>query len=83
MTQTIGGGVASLRAAMAGAVLTPEDPEFEQARKVWNGDIDHHPAVIAHCISAQDVVDAILFAHPGAGAGGARWCTQHARLLLC
>lgn len=62
MTQTIGGGVASLRAAMAGAVLTPEDPEFEQARKVWNGDIDHHPAVIAHCISAQDVADAILFA---------------------
>jgi hypothetical protein len=31
---------------MAGAVLTPEDLEFEQARRVWNGDIDHHPVVI-------------------------------------
>jgi FAD/FMN-containing dehydrogenase len=62
MTQTIGGGVASLRAAMAGPVLTPEDLEFEQARKVWNADIDHYPAIITRCISAQDVANAILFA---------------------
>src|SRR5215217_5577755 len=47
---------------MAGAVLTPDDLEYEQARKVWNADIDHHPAVIANCSSATDVAEAIRFA---------------------
>jgi len=47
---------------MAGAVLTPDDLEYEQARKVWNADIDHHPAVIASCTSATDVAEAIRFA---------------------
>ena len=58
MTQTIEG----LRAGMVGAVLTPDDLEYEQARKVWNADIDHHPAVIASCTSATDVAEAIRFA---------------------
>jgi len=58
MTQTLEG----LRAGMAGAVLTPDDLEYEQARKVWNADIDHHPAVIASCTSATDVAEAIRFA---------------------
>jgi len=58
MTQTLEG----LRAGMAGAVLTPDDLEYEQARKVWNADIDHHPAVIASCSSATDVAEAIRFA---------------------
>ena len=58
MTQTLEG----LRAGMAGAVLTPDDLEYEQARKVWNADIDHHPAVIANCSSATDVAEAIRFA---------------------
>ena len=62
MTQTLGGDVEALRASMAGTVVTPEDVDFEQARKVWNADIDHRPAVIARCISAQDVSDAVLFA---------------------
>jgi FAD/FMN-containing dehydrogenase len=61
MTQTIGGGVEALKAAMAGAVVTPDELEYDQARKVWNADIDHHPAVIAQCTSAQDVSHAILF----------------------
>ncbi len=61
MTQTIG-GVDALRASMAGTVVTPDELEFEQARRVWNADIDHRPAVIARCVSAQDVSDAVLFA---------------------
>jgi FAD/FMN-containing dehydrogenase len=62
MTQTIGGGVEELKAAMAGTVVTPDELDYDQARKVWNAAIDDHPAVIAQCISAQDVSDAILFA---------------------
>ena len=61
MTQTVGGGVEALKAAMAGTAVTPEQLEYEQARKVWNADIDHHPAVITQCTSAQDVSAAILY----------------------
>ena len=42
MIQTIA-GVAPLRAAMEGVVVAPDDLDYEQARRVWNADIDHHP----------------------------------------
>ena len=76
MTQTLGGDVEALRASMAGTVVTPEDMEFEQARKVWNADIDDRPAVVARCISAQDVSDAVLFAQ-AAGLELAVRCGAH------
>jgi FAD/FMN-containing dehydrogenase len=61
MTQTID-GVEALRAALTGAVVTPDDLDYEQARKVWNADIDHHPAVLVQCATAQDAAGAIRFA---------------------
>jgi hypothetical protein len=36
-----------LRSSISGQLVTPEDQEYEQARKVWNGMIDRHPALIA------------------------------------
>ena len=42
-----------------GRVLTAEDPEYDTARKVWNGAIDHRPAVIARCTGAADVAAAL------------------------
>ena len=42
---------------MAGQVLSPHDPDYEQARRVWNANIDRHPAVIARCRDATDVAD--------------------------
>jgi FAD/FMN-containing dehydrogenase len=47
---------------MRGPVLTPEDPAYEEARKIWNGLIDRRPAIIAQCSGAADVVDAVNFA---------------------
>lgn len=61
MTQTIG-GVEALRTAMTGAVVTSNDPDYDHARKVWNADIDHHPALVVQCATAQDVAEAIRFA---------------------
>ena len=61
MTQTTE-GVNALRTAMTGAVVTPDDLDYEQARKVWNADIDDHPAVVVRCATAQDVAQAIRFA---------------------
>ena len=61
MTQAIG-GVEALTAAVIGTVVTPDDLNYDQARKVWNADIDHHPAVVVQCGTAQDAAEAIRFA---------------------
>jgi FAD/FMN-containing dehydrogenase len=45
-----------------GMVLLPSDGAYEEARKIWNGMIDKHPALIARCTSTADVVAAVNFA---------------------
>ena len=62
MTRTVGGPIEELRAAMAGVVFTPEDPDYDQARLLWNADADRRPAVVARCSSAPDVVAAVRYA---------------------
>ncbi len=62
MTQTMSGGIGALRTAMTGPVYVPEDQGFDDARRVWNADIDRRPTVIARCASAGDVVVAVAFA---------------------
>lgn len=54
--------VAELAASMRGSLLDRQSPDYEQARLVWNGMIDKHPAFIAMCASADDVVAAVRFA---------------------
>ncbi|NMO91381.1 FAD-binding oxidoreductase [Actinomycetospora sp. TBRC 11914] len=61
MTQVIS-RVDDLRAALTGSVVTPDDPGYDEARQVWNGDIDRRPAVIAYCATAEDVAAAVTFA---------------------
>jgi FAD/FMN-containing dehydrogenase len=51
-----------LRASLRGATLQPGDDGYEQARRIWNGMIDRHPAVIARCTGNADVMAAIRFA---------------------
>ncbi|MGH3833463.1 MAG: FAD-binding oxidoreductase [Pseudonocardiaceae bacterium] len=52
----------TLRTALTGPVLDPDDPGYDAARIVWNADIDHRPAVIARCVCAADVAAAVTFA---------------------
>ncbi len=42
-----------------GDVIRPGDPSYDDARAVWNGMIDKHPAVVARCSGAADVMDAV------------------------
>jgi len=45
-----------------GATTTPGSEGYEPARGVWNGAVEGHPAVIAHCRSTEDVVAAVTLA---------------------
>ena len=50
-----------LGAHLACGVLGPDDVEYDQARRVWNADIDRLPAAIVRCTSAQDVSAALTW----------------------
>jgi FAD/FMN-containing dehydrogenase len=53
---------AALAGRLAGEVVAPDHPEYESARRVWNGMIDKRPAMIARCVDADDVATAVRFA---------------------
>lgn len=54
--------LSELRGQIKGGVILPGDSGYEEARKVWNGMIDKHPAAIARCTDEEDVVNAVNFA---------------------
>jgi hypothetical protein len=45
--------------SLSGAVITPGDPRYEGARRVWNAMVDRRPAVIARCAGEFDIVAAM------------------------
>ena len=49
----------ALRAGFSGELLLPEDDGYDEARRVHNGLIDKHPALIARCHGTADVTDAL------------------------
>ncbi len=61
--------------SFSGQVILPDDPAFEEARKVWNGMIDRQPAVIVRPTTRDDVACAIAYGRerllPIAVRGGA------------
>jgi FAD/FMN-containing dehydrogenase len=72
----------ALRTSFRGALLHPGEEGYEEARRVWNGAIDRHPALIARCAGADDVVEAVRFARerelPVTVRGGGHAVAGHA-----
>lgn len=69
VTTTTGGravvdesAASTFQASLSGELLVPVDETYDETRKVWNGMIDHRPALIARCAGVSDVVAAITFA---------------------
>src|ERR1700722_8390851 len=61
-------------AGLRGELIAPGDPGYDEARAVYNAMIDKHPAAIARCRDAADVITCVRFAREhGAevAAGGA------------
>jgi len=54
--------IKELGESMTGQVLLAGHPEYDTARKVWNGMHDKRPALIARCLNSKDVSNAVTFA---------------------
>ncbi len=54
--------ISELRGQQSGVVLAPGDQGYEEARRVWNGMIERHPAAIVRCRTAEDVSAAVKLA---------------------
>ena len=67
---------------LRGRLVSPNDPEYDEARRLYNGMIDKRPLAIAQCADASDVVTTVAWArehdlrvavrgggHNGAGLG--------------
>jgi FAD/FMN-containing dehydrogenase len=72
----------ALKTGLRGALLQPDDADYEAARKVYNGMIDRRPRCIVRCSNVADVITAVRFpgkhqllvavrggGHNGAGLG--------------
>ena len=62
MTQTADNPITSLRESFRGAVVEPDDAAYDDARRVWNADIDRRPRAVAQCLDEADVQAAVRFA---------------------
>jgi len=53
--------VNAFSAQLRGELIQPGDVHYDEARKVYNAMIDKRPALIARCIDAADVINAVNF----------------------
>jgi FAD binding domain len=54
--------LAELEGTLRGQLVRPSDPDYDQARAVWNATHDRHPALVIRCAGTADVVRAVEFA---------------------
>ena len=62
MTQSSASTLVVLSSDFAGELIAPDHPDYDEARKVYNGMYDKRPALIARCTSPEDVQAALAHA---------------------
>ena len=53
--------ITEFRSALRGELIMNDHAAYESARRVWNGNIDRRPALIARCAGVADVQRAVTF----------------------
>ena len=53
--------ISQFRQNIRGRVITRDDPDYDEARTLYNGMIDKRPLLIAHCADVADVIAAVNF----------------------
>src|SRR5689334_10175310 len=54
--------LAEFEQGMSGRLIRPDDEGYDEARAIWNGAHDKHPAMIVRCAGVADVMRAVEFA---------------------
>ncbi len=54
--------IEALRADFQGRLISPDDPPYEETRRIWNAMIKRRPGLIAVCSGVADVMAAVRFA---------------------
>ena len=57
-----GSDVKEFAGRLRGDLMLRDSAGYDTARQVWNGAFDRHPALIARCSGAADVMEAVKFA---------------------
>lgn len=53
--------IKELKKRIKGRVISPQDGEYDEARKIYNAMIDKHPGMILKCKDKEDVIEAVNF----------------------
>ena len=53
------GHVEKIRAEFSGPLVTPDDSEYDELRRIHNGLVDKRPALIARCSTPADAAAAV------------------------
>ena len=51
--------VQGFQTSLRGPLLRPGDAGYDEARTVWNANVDKRPALIARCAGVSDVINAV------------------------
>lgn len=62
MSQTTESPITNLRNRIRGDVIGDTDAQYDDSRRVWNGNIDRRPLAVARCLDEADVQAAVRFA---------------------
>ena len=54
--------IEALKRSFRGVLIGPSEPDYDQARSIWNAMIDRRPALIARCLGVSDVAMCVDFA---------------------